>query len=294
MKTAFSQYRDNEIVFTYPSNLKLEKPEYEGQYLLWQDRTGFQSLTIEIDPPEGIAETQERTILTPTAIDSEELGVTEYVYRKGNSPLLPDMRESVVISRVIHTGVISYGWNLSFRPPSRKAPVYVAISAIGDFEEDEPMWREVLESIRMVSSISSECKTRKSLGDSIKGDIQELFGAKREGHTTAERTVNVSAIDNSGQICLRSRKFTMDADHSQFYLWDPKKKPDPPVDYTEQNIDQRVHVAPYVVSINPFREMNIPVEVEIRSTRPKTVLSRWDHVVECKAKDCFESLGSCC
>lgn len=76
------------------------------------------------------------------------------------------------------------------------------------------------------------------------------------------------------------RTYTIFADYHQFYLWDKKVEPDAPADYTDEDIQNRIKAAPNVVVIQPERNMEVPVEVEIFEGAPSLELALWDHIAE--------------
>jgi hypothetical protein len=74
------------------------------------------------------------------------------------------------------------------------------------------------------------------------------------------------------------------ADYHQFYIWDGGTDPLAPVDYTDDDLRNRVKVALHVIVIQPMRNMTVPVRIEVRDTDPGWDPSSWDHVVECSLK----------
>ena len=70
------------------------------------------------------------------------------------------------------------------------------------------------------------------------------------------------------------------ADYFQFYLWDAEKQPNAPDDYDDEDIHRRIKAAPFVVVIQPVRNMEVPVEIEMAPAPPPLVLDHWDHVAE--------------
>lgn len=76
------------------------------------------------------------------------------------------------------------------------------------------------------------------------------------------------------------RAYTIFADYHQFYLWDKSISPEAPTDYTEEDIRKRIKAADHIVVIQPERNMEVPVEVEIFECRPPLELASWDHVAE--------------
>lgn len=76
------------------------------------------------------------------------------------------------------------------------------------------------------------------------------------------------------------RSYTILADYHQFYLWDHGEAPDPPTAYTDEDIARRIKAADFVVVVQPERNMEVPVEIEVAETAPDLALDRWDHVAE--------------
>jgi hypothetical protein len=70
------------------------------------------------------------------------------------------------------------------------------------------------------------------------------------------------------------------ADYRQFYLWDKQVCPDAPTDYTDDDIARRMKAAPNVVVIQPERNMEVPVELEVLEGPPDAEFDGWDHVAE--------------
>jgi hypothetical protein len=70
------------------------------------------------------------------------------------------------------------------------------------------------------------------------------------------------------------------ADYFQFYLWDKNVEPEAPTDYTEDDIRNKIKTAPSVVVIQPERNMEVPVELEVFGSEPPLELEPWDHIAE--------------
>ena len=71
------------------------------------------------------------------------------------------------------------------------------------------------------------------------------------------------------------------ADYHQFYLHDGGLNPPAPEDWTDEDVANRVKVAPNVVVICPVRDMEVAVEVELHNAKPSEPAHEWDHVVHC-------------
>jgi hypothetical protein len=71
------------------------------------------------------------------------------------------------------------------------------------------------------------------------------------------------------------------ADYHQFYLWDAGMNPQAPEEYTDEDVERMVKVAPHVVVVQPVRNSTVPVRVEVHDRDPGWDPDGWDHVVEC-------------
>ena len=76
------------------------------------------------------------------------------------------------------------------------------------------------------------------------------------------------------------KRYEIFADYHQFYLWDHGAMPDAALDYTEEDLQLRVKTAPFLVVIQPERNMSVPVELDILDGPPDEAFDLWDHVVE--------------
>lgn len=71
------------------------------------------------------------------------------------------------------------------------------------------------------------------------------------------------------------------ADYHQFYVWDPVTSGQvAPEDWSDQDVVNRVKVAPGVVVVCPVRQTTVPVEVGIWDSEPQVIFNAWQHVVE--------------
>src|SRR5690349_3402075 len=71
------------------------------------------------------------------------------------------------------------------------------------------------------------------------------------------------------------------ADYHQFYVWDGGVDPQAPEEWSEADVERAVKVAEHVVVVCPIRNMNVPVELEVRTSEPSYHLAAHDHVVLC-------------
>lgn len=80
------------------------------------------------------------------------------------------------------------------------------------------------------------------------------------------------------------RTYSILADYHQFYLWDRDASPEAPTDYTDADIERRIKAAPHIVVIQPERNMDIPVTLEIFANEPEVNFDQWDHIAEASLK----------
>ncbi|GJE62118.1 hypothetical protein [Methylobacterium trifolii] len=76
------------------------------------------------------------------------------------------------------------------------------------------------------------------------------------------------------------KRYSIFADYHQFYLWDHGASPDAPTGYTEEDTVRRIKTGPFVVVVQPERNMDVPVDFEITDAPPDLDLDAWDHVAE--------------
>jgi hypothetical protein len=76
------------------------------------------------------------------------------------------------------------------------------------------------------------------------------------------------------------RRYSIFADYHQFYLWDARVAPDAPTDYSDDDIAKRIKAAPNIVVIQPERNMQVPVELEVLTEAPPLSFDKWDHIAE--------------
>src|SRR5713226_7230946 len=70
------------------------------------------------------------------------------------------------------------------------------------------------------------------------------------------------------------------ADYHQFYLWDKGMTPLAPEQYSEEDVQRRIKTGPYVVVVQPERDMNVSLEIEIHDSEPAYDPAAWDHIAE--------------
>ena len=79
---------------------------------------------------------------------------------------------------------------------------------------------------------------------------------------------------------LHHKSVEVFADYHQFYLWDKGMTSQAPEDYSEEDVARRIKIGPYVVVVQPERNMNVPVEIEIHDSEPPYDAAAWDHIAE--------------
>ena len=76
------------------------------------------------------------------------------------------------------------------------------------------------------------------------------------------------------------KRYAIFADYHQFYLWDHGTSPDAATNYTDEDVARRIKAEPFLVVVQPERNMEVPVELELAEQAPDLDLSAWDHVAE--------------
>jgi hypothetical protein len=79
---------------------------------------------------------------------------------------------------------------------------------------------------------------------------------------------------------VQRQAFEVFADYHQFYLWDRGMTVEAPIDYTDEDVRQRIKTGPHVVVIQPERNMTVAVELEVHDSDPGFDPAAWDHVAE--------------
>jgi hypothetical protein len=99
--------------------------------------------------------------------------------------------------------------------------------------------------------------------------------------TIRDELLSRPILDAADDVDGTVYRFEVFADYHQFYVWDAGVGPSAPTDYTDEDLRNRLKVAPNVVVIQPMRNMTVPVELTVCASDPGVELSRWDHVAEC-------------
>lgn len=79
---------------------------------------------------------------------------------------------------------------------------------------------------------------------------------------------------------MKSFELALFADYFQFYVQDEPVSGDLSEAWTEEATDRLLAVAPGTVGIGTVRNMDVPVEVQVRDSEPDDDFAEWDHVVE--------------
>ena len=80
---------------------------------------------------------------------------------------------------------------------------------------------------------------------------------------------------------VRSSAHVLFADYFQFYIQDEAATGDLGSAWTPEANDRMAALAPGVVGVGTFRNMDVPVTLEIHQTEPTDDAADWDQVVEC-------------
>lgn len=77
---------------------------------------------------------------------------------------------------------------------------------------------------------------------------------------------------------IATYNYKLFADYYQFYLQDEDTNGDLSDSWNDQAVKDLLAIAPGTIGVGTVRNMDIPVEVEIRDSAPE---NKWDHVMEC-------------
>ena len=77
-----------------------------------------------------------------------------------------------------------------------------------------------------------------------------------------------------------AKQYVIVADYHQFYLWDHGRNPQAPTDYQAEDVAHRIKTAPFVLVVQPARDMDVPVELDVIDSPPEDQFDDWDHVAE--------------
>lgn len=99
----------------------------------------------------------------------------------------------------------------------------------------------------------------------------------QNGDAARQSKTSGSTASASGSV---SKRYDVFADYFQFYLQDADERPHPPVDYTDDDIERRIKATPFLLVIQPVRNMTVPVEIEVAAAPPPLAPDDWDHIAE--------------
>jgi len=254
----FCIFDDGLVKFKYPKYLERQKKDFQGQYLFMPNRRNpnwwQEMLEIVLSPSD--LHIRRSHILAPV-LYSDAFAERNLIY-KGECQLRKGGICCITKSRAIRTNEEDYQWQLLFEIYGKA--ILVRIEGSGRFKDKRAVWEEVISSIEL-----------------IEGEVT----IRKNDLSVAPEIRSFSAKGSDGGVLELSKQFNIDAIDSIFYLRDGIAFSPPPVDYSEENMEDRLHLSNHIVAINPYRETDIPVWIKICSSAPEVELDRWDHIVEC-------------
>ncbi len=79
---------------------------------------------------------------------------------------------------------------------------------------------------------------------------------------------------------IYKKHYEIFADYHQFYLMDAEAYPNPPENWTNEDIQRRIKAGKNILVIQPERNMTVPVDLEIVDSTPDEDFENWDHIAE--------------
>ena len=79
---------------------------------------------------------------------------------------------------------------------------------------------------------------------------------------------------------LYKNHYEIFADYHQFYLMDAKEFTEFPTDYMDEDVERRIKAEQHIVVIQPERNMNVPVEMEILASALNNNFDEWQNIAE--------------
>ena len=79
------------------------------------------------------------------------------------------------------------------------------------------------------------------------------------------------------EASMKNYKFELFADYFQVYLMDTEADDDTSEVWTDEALDLKLGVLPNTLAVGTFRNVDVPVEVEIYDSEPDIDLKEWDH-----------------
>ncbi len=80
---------------------------------------------------------------------------------------------------------------------------------------------------------------------------------------------------------MLTRSVVVGVDYHQLYLWDPSVTNRAPEEYSDEDVERRVKLGPSVIVVQPERNGEVALTVEVTESDPGFDAGRYDHVVEC-------------
>jgi hypothetical protein len=80
---------------------------------------------------------------------------------------------------------------------------------------------------------------------------------------------------------MQTHNFNLFADYFQFYVQDESVDGNLSDSWTGEVVVRMLAVASGTIGIGTVRNMEVPVIVEVRESKPKDEFASWDHVAEC-------------
>jgi hypothetical protein len=99
----------------------------------------------------------------------------------------------------------------------------------------------------------------------------EIRGGTRKMHAPQSRALRVR------EAPMKNYKFELFADYFQVYLMDTEADDDTSEVWTDEALDLKLGVLPNTLAVGTFRNVDVPVEVEIYDSEPDVDLEEWDH-----------------
>lgn len=168
----FASYTDKYVSFRYPEYLRVEPYSLALDYVVTPKKKrlrGQESVSLRVLLPnetnEMFVQSFRFQLSNPTEL--EWGGVRQWTMRSGPTMLRPDASERVLIHENVATHDAGYTWEILF--PIQPADIHLAINGEGEFAADEPVWREVIESIELHSADFVPAESPKQSTRRIKG-----------------------------------------------------------------------------------------------------------------------------
>jgi hypothetical protein len=76
---------------------------------------------------------------------------------------------------------------------------------------------------------------------------------------------------------MKNYKFELFADYFQLYLMDAEADVDTSDVWTEDALAIKLGILPSTLAIGTFRNVDVPLEIEVHESEPKINLEEWDH-----------------